>query len=80
MTIDLKTSGSVWQYCKDVPAVNNGTIADFRKGYLTDLFNLKKYNMSNWKWWNKGSWNKGTIRIFKQFSENSWNAFNYMWN
>ena len=48
MTIDLKTSGSVWQYCKDVPAVNNGTIADFRKGYLTDLFNLKKYNMSNW--------------------------------
>ena len=28
--------------------------------------------MSNWKWWNKGSWNNGTIRIFKQFSENSW--------
>ena len=25
-----KTSGSLWQYCKDIPAVNNaGNIADF---------------------------------------------------
>ena len=42
MTINLKTSGSLWQYCKDVPAVNNGTIVDFRRGYLIDLFKFKE--------------------------------------
>ena len=31
-----KTSGSLWQYCKDIPAVNNGNIVDF-----TDSFNFK---------------------------------------
>ena len=42
MTINLKTSGSLWKYCKDVPAVNNGTIVDFRRGYLIDLFKFKE--------------------------------------
>ena len=28
-----KTSGSLWQYCKDIPAVNNnGNIVDFNGG------------------------------------------------
>ena len=35
-----KTSGRLWQYCKDVPAVNNnGDIAEFN---ATDSFNLKQ--------------------------------------
>ena len=37
-----KTSGSLWQYCKEVPAVNNdGNIIDFNRANATDLFNFK---------------------------------------
>ena len=37
-----KTSGSLWQYCKDIPAVNNDdNIVDFNGANATDLFNLK---------------------------------------
>ena len=37
-----KTSGSLWQYCKDIPAVNNnGDIVDFKGDNATDLFNIK---------------------------------------
>ena len=37
-----KTSGSLWQYCKDKPAVNNdGAIVDFNGGNDTDSFNFK---------------------------------------
>ena len=36
-----KTSGSLSQYCKDKPAVNNnGDIVDFNGANATDLFNL----------------------------------------
>ena len=32
-----KTSGSLWQYCKDIPAVNdNGDIVDFNGANATD--------------------------------------------
>ena len=36
-----KTSGSLWQYCKDIPAVNNnnGDFVDFIRANATDLFN-----------------------------------------
>ena len=38
----LKTSGSLWQYCKDIPAVNNaGDIVDFNGANATDSFNFK---------------------------------------
>ena len=38
-----KTSGSLWQYCKDIPAVNNnGNIADFNGANATDSFNSKE--------------------------------------
>ena len=38
-----KTSGSLWQYCKDLSAVNNnGNIVDFNGTNATDPFNLKK--------------------------------------
>ena len=37
-----KTSGSLWQYCKEIPAVNdNGAIVDFNGANDTDSFNFK---------------------------------------
>ena len=37
-----KTSGSLWQYCKKIPAVNNeGNITDFNGAHATDSFNFK---------------------------------------
>ena len=37
-----KTSGSLWQFCKDIPAVNNeGNIVDFNGANATDSFNFK---------------------------------------
>ena len=37
-----KKSGSLWQYCKDIPAVdNNNAIVNFTKNNLTDSFNFK---------------------------------------
>ena len=37
-----KTSGSLWQYCKDIPAVdNNNAIVNFADNNLTDSFNFK---------------------------------------
>ena len=37
-----KTSGSLWQYCEDIPAVNNnGNIVEFNGADATDSFNIK---------------------------------------
>ena len=37
-----KTTGSLWQYCKDIPARNNDDeIADFAVNNVTDSFNFK---------------------------------------
>ena len=37
-----RTSGSLWQYCKDIPAVNNdGNIVNFNGANATDSFNFK---------------------------------------
>ena len=37
-----KTSGSLWQYCKDIPVVdNNNAIVNFAENNLTDSFNFK---------------------------------------
>ena len=37
-----KTSGSLWQYCKDIPAVNNnGNIVNFNEANATDSFDFK---------------------------------------
>ena len=37
-----KTSGSLWKYCKEMPAVNNdGNIVDFNRTNATDSFNFK---------------------------------------
>ena len=38
-----KTSGSLWEYCKDIPALNNnGDIVNFNGTNNTDSFNLKQ--------------------------------------
>ena len=37
-----RTSGSLWQYCKDMPAVdNNNAIVNFAENNLTNSFNSK---------------------------------------
>ena len=36
-----KTTGSLWQYCKDIPARNNNGIFTLRDNNLTDSFNFK---------------------------------------
>ena len=36
-----KTSGSLWQHCKNIPAVNNGNIIVFNGTNATDSFNSK---------------------------------------
>ena len=37
-----ETSGSLWQYCKEIPAVNNdGDFVDFNGANATDSFNFK---------------------------------------
>ena len=37
-----KTSGSIWQYCKEIPAINNKrNIVDFNGANATDSFNFK---------------------------------------
>ena len=37
-----KASGSLWQYCKVIPAVNNnGDIVEFNGANATDSFNFK---------------------------------------
>ena len=37
-----KTSGRLWQYCKDIPTRNaNYVIVDFTGGNTTDSFNFK---------------------------------------
>ena len=37
-----KTSGSLWKYCKDIPAVNNNcNIVEFNGANATDSFNFK---------------------------------------
>ena len=37
-----KTSGSLWQYCKDIPAVDdNNAIVEFANNNLTSSFNFK---------------------------------------
>ena len=42
MIIIQKTSGSLWQYCNNIPAVNNnGNIVEFNNANATDSFNFK---------------------------------------
>ena len=65
-----KTSESLWQYCKDIPAVeDNGAIVDFNGANATDSFNFKTKitGESN----NDGRINVEIIVLFKYLS-NFW--------
>ena len=45
-----KTSGSLWQYCKNIPAViNNGDIVDFNGANATDSFHFYAKKKNGWK-------------------------------
>ena len=50
----VKTSGSLWQYCLDIPAINNNNaIVNFTENNLTHSFNFKVNHRSNRKWRDK---------------------------
>ena len=36
-----KTSRTLWQYCKDIPAIDNNAVVNFAENNLTDSFNFK---------------------------------------
>ena len=55
-----KISGSLWQYCKDIPAVdNNGNIITFNEANSTD--SLKSEAKITWKTDHNGEKDKGEI-------------------
>ena len=58
-----KTSGSLWQYYKDEPFIdNNGAIIDVSGD--PDKASIK-YKQKSRKWWNKIYSNNGTIKTLK---------------
>ena len=78
-----KTSGSLWQYCKEVPAVNDdGDIADFNGANVTESFHFKTKITDQTA--DDDNNNNGNIAgrvnveimIPLKFLENSWNALN----
>ena len=44
-----KTSGTLWQYCKDIPVVKLVILVILEKVILLAHLNLKKINRSIWK-------------------------------
>ena len=63
-----KTSGSVWQYCKDIPAVDDdGGIFYFNVANVTDPFNFKS-NQTN----NDGEINNVEIMVPLKYLSNLW--------
>ena len=63
-----KTSGSLWQYYRDEPALdNNEIIIDFlANNYNSNLFRSKQKILgTNRKRWHKRCWNNDSIEISK---------------
>ena len=61
-----KTSGILWQYYKDEPALaKNGDLTDLMNVMSLVCLNLKKKNRSSMQQWNKKYWNNGTIKTSK---------------
>ena len=64
-----KTSRSLWQYCKDKPAVNNaGNIIDFTSSNTTDSFKFKATGQTN----NDGEINSTEIIVPLRYLSNFW--------
>ena len=63
-----KTSGSVWQYCKDIPAVDDdGGIFYFNVANVTDSFNFKSDQTNN-----DGEINNVEIMVPLKYLSNLW--------
>ena len=61
-----KTSGILWQYYKDEPALaKNGDLTDLMNVMSLVCLNLKKKNRSSMQQWNKKYWNNDTIKTSK---------------
>ena len=61
-----KTSGILWQYYKDEPALaKNGDLTDLMNVMSLVCLNLNKKNRSSMQQWNKKYWNNGTIKTSK---------------
>ena len=73
-----QTSESWWQYCKEIPAVDDdGDIADFNGANVTNSFKFKTKITGQTN--NDGIINVEILvplKYFSKFLENSWNALN----
>ena len=68
------TSGSLWQYCKDIPAVDdNGPIADFNGANATDSFNFKTKITGQTD--NNGRIDNVEIMVPLKYLSNFWRTF-----
>ena len=66
-----KTSGSLWQYCKDIPAVNNNSdIVGFDGTNATDSFNFKTKVTGQTN--NDGEINGVEIMVSLKYLSNFW--------
>ena len=66
-----KASGSLWQYCRDIPAVNNNNnIVDFDGANATDSFNFKTKITS--KTGNNGKIDNVQILVPLKYLSNFW--------
>ena len=66
-----KTSGSLWQYCKEIPPVNNsGNIIDFTTTNTTDSFNFKTKIIGQIN--NKGRIDDVEIMVPLKYLSNFW--------
>ena len=66
-----KTSGSLWQYCKNIPAANNdGDIIDFNGANATDSFNFKTKITGQTN--NDGEINNVKIMVPLKYLSNLW--------
>ena len=66
-----KTSGSLWEYCKEIPAVNNsGNIIDFTTTNTTDSFNFKTKIIGQIN--NKGRIDDVEIMVPLKYLSNFW--------
>ena len=66
-----KTFGSLWQYCKDILAVNNNdAIVNFNQGNDTDLFNFKAKIAGQTN--NDGEINDAEIMVPLKYFSNFW--------
>ena len=69
-----KTSGSLWQYCKEIPAVNNdGNIVDFNGANATDSFNFKTKITGQTD--NNGRIDNVEIMVPLKYLSNFWRTF-----